>query len=295
MPTRLLREGILDSDAVNSLSLGAEVFYRRLMSVVDDFGRFDARPSVLRSRLFPLRTETVKDADISAWLKECEVANLIAVYSHNSKPFLLFGKVDAPRAKVSKYPQPPADVYNRLQPQTPVNICAQPLASVTYSYSGSDSNSNSNSHTNAEQTPAGVKADAEKPAVEKPQLWANGDHPLFPKFWKAYPNHANRTTAARAFAELNPTDELLAELLAAIDAQKKWDQWQRKIIPHAANWLNDRRWLDEPPEAPGPAKSAGTWPDGKTTLEKMEDAVKLRQQQAAESAERIRNASGDKR
>jgi hypothetical protein len=48
MPSRLLREGILDSEAVNALSFAAEVFYRRLMSVVDDFGR--PRAAVRRGR-----------------------------------------------------------------------------------------------------------------------------------------------------------------------------------------------------------------------------------------------------
>ncbi len=39
MPNRIIREGILTSEAVNSLSWEAEVFFRRLLSVVDDFGR----------------------------------------------------------------------------------------------------------------------------------------------------------------------------------------------------------------------------------------------------------------
>jgi hypothetical protein len=42
MPVRILREGILTSERVDTLSPAAEVFYRRLMSVVDDFGRFSA-------------------------------------------------------------------------------------------------------------------------------------------------------------------------------------------------------------------------------------------------------------
>ena len=60
MPNRILREGILDSDRVNKLSWGAEVFYRRLMSVVDDFGRFDARIDLLKSKLYPLNKMKIK-------------------------------------------------------------------------------------------------------------------------------------------------------------------------------------------------------------------------------------------
>ena len=52
IPTRILREGILDSKRINALSEEAELFYRRLMSVVDDYGRFEADPVLLRARCF---------------------------------------------------------------------------------------------------------------------------------------------------------------------------------------------------------------------------------------------------
>ena len=107
MPNRILREAILDSEAVNSLTGHAELFYRRLMSVVDDFGRFDARPAVLRSRLYPLRIETVREADISRWIAECEKAGLIALYEVGGRHYLLFHKLGEPRAKTSKFPPPP--------------------------------------------------------------------------------------------------------------------------------------------------------------------------------------------
>ena len=38
MPSRVIRDGILESESVNALSWEAELFFRRLMSVVDDFG-----------------------------------------------------------------------------------------------------------------------------------------------------------------------------------------------------------------------------------------------------------------
>lgn len=167
MPSRLLRESILDSDAVNSLSLGGEVFYRRLMSVVDDFGRFDGRPAVLRGRLYPLRLDTVSEADIVEWLCECRQAGLVAFYTVDGRTYIQFHKLGAPRAKESKYPPPPDSAQmqtgengcKRMQTGangcnsssfempgsqlTSVNGCAQTRADVPYSYSGSDSYSGS--------------------------------------------------------------------------------------------------------------------------------------------------------
>jgi hypothetical protein len=59
MPNRVLREGILTSERVNALDWPAEVFYRRLMSVVDDFGRYWAKPELLRAGLYPLHHDKV--------------------------------------------------------------------------------------------------------------------------------------------------------------------------------------------------------------------------------------------
>lgn len=152
MPTRLLREAILDSERVCSLSFPAEVFYRRLMSVVDDFGRFDGRLSVLRSRLYPLQIEKVREADIERWIAECVKAGLIVLYSVSAKPYILFRNLGEPRAKESKYPAPPSE-SERTQPhasanicaqtQTDVNGCAQTRADVPYSDSNADSDSDS--------------------------------------------------------------------------------------------------------------------------------------------------------
>lgn len=138
MPTRLLREGIIDSEAVNRLGWPAEVFYRRLMNAVDDFGRYDARPSVLRSRLYPLKLGAVSEADVSSWLAECERAGLVSRYTANGRECILFHKLGPARAKTSKFPDPPPDLPPTLradenicaQMQTDENICAQTRAYV---------------------------------------------------------------------------------------------------------------------------------------------------------------------
>ena len=49
----MLREGILDSKAVNAISEEAELLYRRLYSIVDDYGRFECDEDLIRARAFP--------------------------------------------------------------------------------------------------------------------------------------------------------------------------------------------------------------------------------------------------
>jgi len=105
MPNRIIRDGILTSERVNRLTPHAEIFYRRLMSVVDDYGRYHANPTLLRSACYPLQIDKVKDKDISAWLEECKKAVLVLVYTASGKDCLeLLDFRQQVRARDSKYP-----------------------------------------------------------------------------------------------------------------------------------------------------------------------------------------------
>lgn len=112
MPNRIVRESILTSDRVESLDAASEVFYRRLMSKVDDYGRYDARPSILRTSLFPLRVDRVREADCTRWMAACQKAGLIALYSHAGKPYLEMANTGWQARSPSKYPEPPRDLAN---------------------------------------------------------------------------------------------------------------------------------------------------------------------------------------
>lgn len=119
MPDRILRAKILTSDLVNTLSWPGEVFYRRLMSVVDDYGRYDARVSILRSSLYALKLDKVSDADIVKWMGECSKAGLISVYQVQSKDYLeILQFRQRLRAMKSQYP-PPDDG----RPLTDADMC----------------------------------------------------------------------------------------------------------------------------------------------------------------------------
>lgn len=108
MANRVVRDGILDSERVNTLSWAGEVFYRRLMSIVDDFGRGDGRVPILRSKLYPLKLERVSEADIVKWMHECVEAGLVSKYTVDNKPYFeLYDFNQQVRIKQSKYPANP--------------------------------------------------------------------------------------------------------------------------------------------------------------------------------------------
>lgn len=70
----------------------------------------------------------------------------------------------------------------------------------------------------------------------------------FDRFWAAYPRKTAKEPARKAFVKIKPDDALLETMLAAIGTHSLTDQWRRdngQYIPHAATWLNQRRWEDD--------------------------------------------------
>lgn len=107
MPNRIVREGILSSERVCSLRWPAEVFYRRLLSVADDHGRFHAVPTLVRSACYPLQIDKVSDSDIGKWISECEEAGLVRVYpASDGKRYLQIVNFGQQMRSKSKFPEP---------------------------------------------------------------------------------------------------------------------------------------------------------------------------------------------
>lgn len=123
MPNRYIREAAIKSRAVNSLSWQGEVFWRRLLNTVDDFGRYDADPELLRAQVFPRQLDRVREADISRLLAECEEAGLLFRFEADQKAYLVMNQWEQGRALKSSYPPPPPDILERMR--THVYICKQ--------------------------------------------------------------------------------------------------------------------------------------------------------------------------
>ena len=71
---------------------------------------------------------------------------------------------------------------------------------------------------------------------------------LFERFWKCYPNKVGKDAAKKSFDKRKPDDELLGQMMAALENQKASDKWTKdngQYIPNPATWLNQGRWKDE--------------------------------------------------
>lgn len=108
MPTRYLKPGVRDSEAIDSLSPLAEVLFYRLLVTVDDFGRYDGRAAMIKAHCFPIKDMPV--AKCAALLQELHDMGLVVLYTVDDKPYVQMCKWDnVPRAKESKHPAPDGD------------------------------------------------------------------------------------------------------------------------------------------------------------------------------------------
>ena len=109
MGSRMLRDWT-NSDKIDSISFQAEVFFTRLIMKADDFGCFWADSKRLKANLFPLKSDSIRDADITRWKAECQKAGLIVVYESDSKEYLHILEFNQRlRTKNRKFPAPPVD------------------------------------------------------------------------------------------------------------------------------------------------------------------------------------------
>jgi hypothetical protein len=134
VPTRYLKPGICDSEKIDRIqSPIAENLYYRLLTNVDDFGRMDARPSVVRSKCFPLRENLTSDT-VLTWMHDLAQAGLIILYVVDGKPYLQFtGWDNKPRADESKCPPVPAYADKCMQIPTvlPVTVTGTKTETAT--------------------------------------------------------------------------------------------------------------------------------------------------------------------
>ncbi len=109
MPQRFLRPGIRTSEAWNKTSFRAQGLYIGIMTLVDDFGRYDGRSRLLHGEIFGLRDD-VKPQQTAAALNELCRNRLIHHYLVDGKEYLQVTRwTERARSETSRYPTPPQE------------------------------------------------------------------------------------------------------------------------------------------------------------------------------------------
>jgi len=91
---------------------------------------------------------------------------------------------------------------------------------------------------------------ADQPGEQRKRAKTQKQDELFARFWAAYPKKRSKGQAEKAWAKLQPDEQLIETMLAAIERAKKSEEWRKengRYIPYPATWLNGKRWEDDYP------------------------------------------------
>lgn len=137
MPNRIIKESLCFSDDIDSLTPFEETVFVRLIVNVDDYGRLDARPALLRNLLFRTKDSVTRKAVDDA-IHKLVTVGLVRLYEVDGKPFLSLPKWEKHqqvRAKKSKYPAPEVGLQssdiNCNQPQENVPVIQSESVSLS--------------------------------------------------------------------------------------------------------------------------------------------------------------------
>lgn len=106
MPNRIIKDSICGSEKINSLSDFQFRLWVGLITYVDDYGRGDARPAMIKGSVFPLR-ERVTVKDIESALHALAGAGCVCLYNVGGKPYLYFPNWEQHQRIQTKRPRYP--------------------------------------------------------------------------------------------------------------------------------------------------------------------------------------------
>lgn len=215
MPQRFLRPGLTTSKRWNRCDWTTQSLYARLITLVDDYGRYDADPELIRSHAFPFGDPNGKVLQLTAvarMLRTLADRNLVLLYEKDGKEFLQLLRWQERARSASKYPEPTCE-----QMSTNDSKCLPPSPSPL------------------------VIAISHKPS-------SNGAD-RFEEFWSLYPNKQKKHDSLRAWKKIEDQADAILSGLKRWIGSKDWQKDGGQFIPHPTTFLNQRRWEDNPTQS----------------------------------------------
>jgi hypothetical protein len=166
LPSRVVRAEINSSASLSRVSMQADLTFRALIVAVDDYGRMDARPEMLKAELFPTRSEATP-AKIAQWLVELAEDGCVLLYEVDGRRYLeLTGwekhRSNSKRAAKSRFPSPHTSPDPREIHGSPENPPVLRLTSDEYRVTSDES---------ARETPGRKPARTSAPDDLTPEQW----------------------------------------------------------------------------------------------------------------------------
>lgn len=211
---RTIKPEFFTSEDIVSLSPLARLLYIAIWCEADKEGRLVWKPVTFKLRYFP-----GDNCDIQAMCKEIIDAGLVVLYGE--------GFAVVPSFKAHQHINPRESESNLPEP---VAITTRKARVTTRQPRDSD-----------------AQGGREGKGKEGDKRDASRESPGFAEFWPEYPNHTAKADAVKAWGKIPA--ELHSEIMAALSVQKRSQAWTKdngQFVPHAATWLNGKRWEDQP-------------------------------------------------
>src|SRR5258708_5618660 len=131
MPQRFLRPGIRTSPRWNSVRHEAHTLYIAILTLVDDYGRYDGRPSVLWAEAFAVWNDqnplkAVSPQDTVVFCQELADSKLIKFYNIGGRRYLQVTQWEERARYKSHWPEP----INEESCLNPAESCLNPASIV---------------------------------------------------------------------------------------------------------------------------------------------------------------------
>ncbi len=119
MPGRYLRDGIVRSRRFNDMPMQVQLFFYKLISLVDDYGRFEADAEMLSSVCYPLGPR-FRATEVARWLECLSAAGCVHLYEAGGARYLQIERFGQRTRSASKYPPPYGDLCaDPVRPSVP--------------------------------------------------------------------------------------------------------------------------------------------------------------------------------
>lgn len=241
MGSRMIRDGLLDSDRYWSVSTDARQMFVHLLLLADDFGCVSLSATFVRRRCF---NDAPSHERIAKLINELSDADLIRPYDidRGCYGFIPRFKQRLQRSTL-KHPKPPEwliegdphaiEMFNKINKDTTNPTVDQPLLNADQPVS------------TVGQPPEVKRREEKKTNIDRSSIDSLAG---FDDFWKQYPKKANKVAAQKAWKKQKVGSDLLTQIITAVEKAKNCEQWRKdngQYIPFASTWLNNRRWEDE--------------------------------------------------
>lgn len=235
MPTRMIRETILDSNKYALLSTESKLFYIHLLLLADDFACISVSETFLRRRAFH---DAPSGQKIAALLTELTDADMVRCYEVDRACFAFIPKFrQRLQRNTLKHPKPPESLYQD-------DKHARDLFNKN--------NDESINPTVGQQFPNRAPTVPQRPEVKRREVKPIA-RTSFDLFWRAWPASPRKASKGKCLAlwQQKKFDAIAVDIVAHVEAMKLTKGWQDGFIPGPLVYLRDERWDGAEMDAPG--------------------------------------------